>query len=82
MTISSRSRSILISTLSLLLSKARQAVNDSDRAAERKETSGYMTAWTLMKALTGQRELSTVLHLIERQIHVACSMNLSPVANE
>jgi hypothetical protein len=33
------------------------------------------TAWTLMEALTGQREFSTVLHLIERRMRAGCSMN-------
>lgn len=33
------------------------------------------TAWTLMEALTGQRELSAVLRLIERRMRTGCSMN-------
>lgn len=33
------------------------------------------TAWTLMEALTGQRELSAVLRLIERRMRAGCSMN-------
>jgi len=33
------------------------------------------TAWTLMEALAGQREFSTVLRLIERRMRAGCSMN-------
>lgn len=33
------------------------------------------TAWTLMEALTGQREFATALHLIERRMCAGCSMN-------
>lgn len=33
------------------------------------------TAWTLMEALSGQREFSAVLCLIERRMRAGCSMN-------
>ena len=33
------------------------------------------SAWTLMEALAGQRDFSTVWHLIERRMSAGCSMN-------
>lgn len=33
------------------------------------------TAWTLMEALAGQRDFSTVWRLIERRMRAGCSMN-------